>query len=173
MLKLTDEALASHATLMQMHKPRPQAIDVLSRCLQDLQSKDYLLGIDRTIWDDPATRSDLITTEDSPDRDHLTQYFMAKMLGGYHSLIGRHYKEPKGGAGDVFKYHDSHIEVIMNILSTVLSSLLPVVAIVVLYLVQSTARRLAIIAGFTAAFSFLLTIITTAKRSENFAATAA
>jgi hypothetical protein len=173
LLRLIDEALASYAALTRMQKARPQAVDVLRDCLQDPRSKDYLLGVDRVTWEDSKFRLDLVTTEQNPDRDHLTQYLMAKLLGVYHQLLGRHYKQPKGGAGDVFKYHDAHIEFIMNILSTMLSSLLPVTAIVVLYLVQNTARRLAIIAGFTASFSLLLTVMTTATRSENFAATAA
>jgi hypothetical protein len=54
-----------------------------------------------------------------------------------------------------------------------LSSLLPVTSIVVLYVVQSMPKRLGLITIFTAAFSFALTVMTTAKRPEIFAATAA
>lgn len=57
--------------------------------------------------------------------------------------------------------------------ATLLSSLLPVVSIVVLYLVHSMPARLGIIAAFTAGFSVVLSIITSASRIDNFAATAA
>lgn len=106
------------------------------------------------------------------ERDHLTQWLIAKLLGGYHHFVGSLYKQPSGGSGDVFQYSTSHIEFAISVLSTVLSLLLPVTAILVLYLVQNTARRLALIAGFTTAFSLLLTIMTTATRSENIGATA-
>ena len=54
----------------------------------------------------------------------------------------------------------------------VLSSLLPIVSIIVLYIVESVPKRLGIVAIFTAAFSLTLTIITMAKRPEISAATA-
>jgi zinc transporter ZupT len=60
-----------------------------------------------------------------------------------------------------------------SIVATALSSLLPVLAIVILYIVQNMPARLGIIAGFTAGFSFLLSLITNADRVANFSATAA
>lgn len=59
-----------------------------------------------------------------------------------------------------------------SVLSTALSSLLPIVSIIVLYLVESVPKRLGIVAIFTAVFPLTLTIITTAKRPEISAATA-
>lgn len=53
-----------------------------------------------------------------------------------------------------------------------LSSPLPVTSIVVLYVVQSMPKRLGLITIFTAAFSFALAVMATAKRSEIIAATA-
>jgi hypothetical protein len=73
----------------------------------------------------------------------------------------------------LFNYDEKHLELPAEILSTALSSLLPVAAIIVLYLVQNMAKRLAIIALFTVAFSVGLVLMAAAKRSENFAATAA
>ena len=54
-------------------------------------------------------------------------------------------------------------------LSTALSALMPVAAIVVLYLVQNMARRLAIIAVFTVMFSIGLVLMAAATKSEKFA----
>lgn len=156
-----------------MHKPRSESINTLNRCLNDLRSKEYLLGTESKTWEDMNVRYDLVTSKAVLEHDRLTQWLMTKLLDRYHFLFGRLYKKPRGGGGDLFKYHDSHIEFVMDVFSMVLSSLLPVAAIVVLYLVQSMAKRLAIVAVFTAGFSLLLAIATKAKRPENFAATAA
>lgn len=69
--------------------------------------------------------------------------------------------------------HGSTIYTFTSIVATMLSSLLPIVSIVVLYLVHSTPARLGIIAGFTALFSIAVSLVTSAARVENFAATAA
>ena len=62
---------------------------------------------------------------------------------------------------------------LLSLISTVLTSVLPVVAIVILYVVRSTQQRLGILAAFTAVFAFILSVVTNAGRSDVFAATAA
>jgi len=54
-----------------------------------------------------------------------------------------------------------------------LASLLPIASIVILYCVKSMWRRLLIIAGFTAAFSLVLGLVTNGELVEVFAASAA
>jgi hypothetical protein len=56
---------------------------------------------------------------------------------------------------------------------TVVSSLAPMVSIVVLYVVQNTSVRLGLVCAFTLLFSFVLALVTNARRIEIFAATAA
>jgi zinc transporter ZupT len=73
----------------------------------------------------------------------------------------------------VHRYRESALKAFTGIFATTLSSLLPIVSIVVLYVVHSMPARLGIIAGFTAGFSLIVSIIMSATRSENFAATAA
>jgi hypothetical protein len=73
----------------------------------------------------------------------------------------------------VHRYRESAMKTFTGIFATTLSSLLPVASIVVLWVVHSMPARLGIIAGFTTAFSLVVSMITSATRSENFAATAA
>jgi hypothetical protein len=73
----------------------------------------------------------------------------------------------------VHSYRESALKTFTGIFATTLSSLLPVASIVVLYVVHSMPARLGIIAGFTTGFSLIVGMITSATRSENFAATAA
>ncbi|TAQ89112.1 hypothetical protein B7494_g2578 [Chlorociboria aeruginascens] len=75
--------------------------------------------------------------------------------------------------GNIFLYRDSYFHYTANILGTLISSLIPIAAIVVLYFVSNMVKRLAIVCTFTAIFSIALSLVTMAKRVEIFAATAA
>ena len=136
--------------------------------------EDFLLGVDKTIWSDPALQHDLVCVNEVHRPDPLALWAMKNFLGTFHKFVGRRYKSAVGSDGSpLFHYHKKHLEMPAEILSTALSALLPVAAIVVLYLVQNMAKRLAIIAVFTVMFSIGLVLMAAATRSENFAATAA
>jgi hypothetical protein len=55
----------------------------------------------------------------------------------------------------------------------VLPSVLPIAGVIVLYFVEDNLVRIGVIAGITALFSLCLALLTSAKKSEIFAATAA
>ncbi|PVH80362.1 hypothetical protein DL98DRAFT_532145 [Cadophora sp. DSE1049] len=74
---------------------------------------------------------------------------------------------------NMFLYRDSHIYRIATILGTLLSSLIPIAAIVILSFVKDMTARLGIVSAFTAIFSVSLSLVTEGKRVEIFAATAA
>jgi len=74
---------------------------------------------------------------------------------------------------NIFLYRDSHFHRIANVVGTLISSLIPIGSIVVLYFVTSMPLRLAVLSCFTAIFSIALSLLTSAKRVEIFAATAA
>lgn len=70
-------------------------------------------------------------------------------------------------------YDDGHVKAVTNVLGTVLSSLAPLVSIVVLSIVTNQKARLGLICAFTLLFSLSLAVATSARRVEIFAATAA
>ncbi len=74
---------------------------------------------------------------------------------------------------NIFLYRDTHIYRIATIVGTLLSSLIPIVAIIVLSSVKNMTARLGIVSAFTAIFSVSLSLVTEGKRVEIFAATAA
>lgn len=74
---------------------------------------------------------------------------------------------------NVFLYRDTYFRRLATIFSTLISSLIPIVAIIVLSFVKNMTARLGIVCAFTAVFSVCLSLMTEAKRVENFAATAA
>ena len=62
---------------------------------------------------------------------------------------------------------------IANAFSTLIASLMPTIAIFVLYFVKSTLARLGVILCFSALFSLALSLVAKAKKIETFAATTA
>ena len=73
----------------------------------------------------------------------------------------------------IHHYSDSRVEVITNLLVTVLSSVAPLVSIVALSFVANARARLGLVCGFTLLFSICIAVATKARRVETFAATAA
>jgi hypothetical protein len=69
-------------------------------------------------------------------------------------------------------YSDNALKKTAEVVGTMCASMLPVLAIVILYLIQSMGRRLGAIAAFTFIFSAVLGIFSNGRRVEIFAATA-
>ena len=74
---------------------------------------------------------------------------------------------------NIFLYRDSFFKHIANLVGTLISTLIPIAAIVALYFVTNMSLRLGMVSAFTAFFSVALSLVTSATRVENFAATAA
>jgi hypothetical protein len=160
--------------MSKLNRPSKKSLEIMQSNLKDPTMEDFLLGVDKSIWSDPALKHDLVCVNEVHQPDPLTLWATKTFLGMFHKFVGRRYKSAVGSDGSsLFHYDKRHLEMPAEILSTALSALLPVAAIVVLYLVQNMARRLAIIAVFTVMFSIGLVLMAAATRSENFAATAA
>ena len=73
----------------------------------------------------------------------------------------------------MIRYKNSKLLRIADVLSTIISSALPIASIIALNFIDRMIIRLVAIALFTMTFSLILTIVTNARRIEIFAATAA
>ncbi|KAG4221306.1 hypothetical protein PC116_g30218 [Phytophthora cactorum] len=73
----------------------------------------------------------------------------------------------------IYTYKESLISSVIDIITTVVAAVLPLSSIVVLYLVKAESTRLGILIIFSACFALVLTLMTSARRIEVFAATAA
>lgn len=71
------------------------------------------------------------------------------------------------------RYNNKKVLRVANIISTVISSALPIASIVALHFITRVVIQLVVVAIFTMSFSLILTLMTNARRVENFAATAA
>lgn len=74
---------------------------------------------------------------------------------------------------NIAEYSDSSIAKVANLVGTVLASVLPVIAIVVLYLVKGTGIRLGLVGVFSAIFSTCLWFLNDGSLVEVFSATSA
>lgn len=70
-------------------------------------------------------------------------------------------------------YKDSRLNLFTQFIVTIVASVLPAVAIIVLYFIHNLLARLGAVAGFSVVFATCLSVFTTAARIETFAATAA
>jgi hypothetical protein len=139
--------------------------------LRDDALPDYLLGRDSVIWDD--FQHDLVAADFSKDEDSMTIWIAANLVAPFHQLVGRHIVRPADDEAHLYNYPDSAIAKLSSLVATVLSSVLPIAGVIVLYFVKNTLARIGIIAGMTALFSLCLALLTSARKSEIFAATAA
>jgi hypothetical protein len=70
-------------------------------------------------------------------------------------------------------YNDARLVAVIEVISTVAASQLPISSILILYFATSLPARLGIILGYTALCSLALAIFTKARKVEMFAATSA
>ncbi|TVY82529.1 hypothetical protein LSUE1_G004567 [Lachnellula suecica] len=128
-------------------------------------------------------QEDLAILSDSHgENDLFTKFITGPVLTSYH-WFRQHTKTPLAidlenppvgeNRSNLHYYPDNHIETVTNVLGTILSSLAPLVSIVVLSFVTNPKARLGLVCLFTILFSSCLAIATRSRRVEIFAATAA
>ncbi|KAK6952447.1 hypothetical protein Daesc_006984 [Daldinia eschscholtzii] len=169
-LKEYNEALIQQHMISHFEKPSKQSLKVLNHILDDDSKASFLIGKDHKTWSDKETLKDLITVGPVESLDMISQFLVRLYLTLKYNVLGKFFQEND----NIIHFEGSQLLLPTKVLSVVLSSLLPIAAISVLYLVQSMWRRLLILAGFTSAFSLVLSLINAeSKRSELFSATAA
>ncbi|CZR67079.1 uncharacterized protein PAC_16978 [Phialocephala subalpina] len=133
-----------------------------------------LRGLDRNAWDTEYT-DDLLAIKRREHADPVSRWFIDGFIPWFHNKFGSRFKKPipESPLSEVSQYNETPLLRIVNILGTLVASLLPISSIVILYFVNNAVVRLGIVVAFTAVFSITLLLITQAKRAEVFAATSA
>ncbi|KAI1463620.1 uncharacterized protein F4812DRAFT_463448 [Daldinia caldariorum] len=169
-LKEYNEALIQQHMISHFDKPSKQSLKALNHILDDNSKAAVLIGKDHKTWSDKETLKDLVTVGPVERLDMISRFLVRLYLALKYKVLGRFFHESRG----VVRFESSQLLLPTKVPSVVLSSLLPIAAISVLCLVQSTWRRLLILAGFTSTFSLVLSLISAeSKRSELFSVTAA
>ncbi len=73
----------------------------------------------------------------------------------------------------IYHYRNSKLTRIARALATVVASIMPVIAILILFFIKSILKRIYVMIGFTFVFGAAISYLTPAKLVEVFAATAA
>ncbi|KAK5155873.1 hypothetical protein LTS14_005439 [Recurvomyces mirabilis] len=135
---------------------------------------DFLQATEAQTWT-KRHESDLAVLEGPPEEEESLLPALSELpLNLIHCCLGSRgsrRRKPDEETG-VFQYDDDGLRRLNKLITTTIASLLPVIAIVVLYAVQGTWRRIYVTIGFTSCFGMALAM-TSAKVSEIFAATAA
>ena len=153
----------------------------------------YLTGRDRNIW---AEGTDLMLLAKQAPSNYFTRWISDSLAPMYHhtamsiqtQLVRIKYNaSPKGvfvtnveqrkssvqDDSGIAQYSEAGIATAARMVGAVLASLLPILAIVVLYLVDNTGARLGLVAVFSAIFSTTLWFLNDGKLIEVFSATSA
>lgn len=135
-----------------------------------------LTGLDANIWgshEHPRERErDLVALKPRQDEDIFSNWVTGKGISKFFDLGCAGRRKPSSDNGLVGYEESTLLRLTYNITSA-LASLLPIFSIAVLSVVQSLKLRLAIIAVFNLVLFVCLTTLTTAKRTDVFAVTAA
>ncbi|KAK4549982.1 hypothetical protein LTR36_002949 [Oleoguttula mirabilis] len=176
-LRIREKLNEYNSTLLQVSrvtalpKPNKHHLGLLRDSLNETDSSSsFLEGTEFLTWE-TINEGDLIAVNSSREEDEFTHWFNTHPLVWYHWLIGSKLSESKKGL--IAAYSDSRVSRIATVITSVVSALLPVVAVLVLFYVKATHDRIYIMLGLTALFAFAIAIFTSAKHHEIFAATAA
>ncbi|KAF2685245.1 hypothetical protein K458DRAFT_486862 [Lentithecium fluviatile CBS 122367] len=181
-MKEYNELLLQVSQLSRANKPLKEDLSFLRDWLRDSKGgADFLARNqnDESFLYEKDTQHDLITMSQyyrrSPEQDPFARLLRKRAIYLYHMCIGQHRKNKYRIADEesqTVAYDESMVERGANLIATVLSSVLPLVAIVILNQSQDTQKRIYIAVGITAAFALILALSTNARRVEIFAATA-
>lgn len=131
-----------------------------------------LRGPDQHTWITENTH-DLLAVQRRSSRDPISRWVSNSLIPYLHKKYLRRLKKPlpEDPESEICLYEEGKIAVVMNVLSIVVASMLPIASILILYFVQNTLVRLAIAVAFTGLFALCLVLTTRARRVEIFAAT--
>ncbi|RDL37957.1 uncharacterized protein BP5553_05390 [Venustampulla echinocandica] len=158
--------------LSSIESPRKSQLAVLRDWLQDSKGGScFQMGREARLWDGNLEKDFVTLRANDGENDIFTVWITKLIVGIFRRCCGC------GGRvvdeeSQLLSYDDSILNTASTIIATVMSSVLPVVTILVLYAVKNTVKRICITIGFTAVFAAFLAIFSTARRIEIFAATA-
>ncbi|ORY62310.1 uncharacterized protein BCR38DRAFT_525336 [Pseudomassariella vexata] len=174
-LEAYNESLLKQSYLVKLSKPRRYDLDFLRSWFERPGMGNFpLLGIDKASWE-AQYEDDLVALKPRATSDPFSRWFCERIVPSFHHVLGEKFKEPVReaiGTG-IYNYAESSLISTVQILTTVVASLLPLCSVVTLYITESNNMRLGMIVVFSACFSLALATMTNARTVEVFAATAA
>ncbi|KAH8629391.1 hypothetical protein IG631_16648 [Alternaria alternata] len=136
--------------------------------------RGFLQGCELRAYDE-LEQPDLISVSNRSSNDKFTQWLELSLVPRLPVILKKILAEPLVGSEsmDMLRIKLGILRRIARALIVVLSAILPFTSIVALYFIENLRHRIAMIAVFSGVFALVLTIFTTARPVEIFAATAA
>lgn len=182
------KALLRYRALAQLPPSNPLHHNNLRFWITDSDGGlNSLHGVERALWN-TCNAPDLTSiTQPSEPADPLTTLFNHHLLPLYHRLIGHKLHAPKHHISTpdpfsdiphrspvIYHYSDRLVLWTVNVISTVLASMVLALSSLALYFMPSEGgARIGAVVAFTFFFSVVIVLVTPAKRVETFVATAA
>ncbi|KAF2719953.1 hypothetical protein K431DRAFT_347565 [Polychaeton citri CBS 116435] len=181
LLKMREKLEEYNKALLQVYqinalpKPDKSNSDQLRNWISKARKKDLSLNAPEYFTWASENEDDLVTLAKESDRDQFSKFFSGWVVRKYHALFGRHRKNRDWVDEEfgVARYSDRKMERVSVAFASVVASVLPVLAILILYVVKDTTNRIYITIAMTFVFALALAMFTSAKHHEIFAATSA
>jgi len=180
---VADEALCQSVMTSSFGKPHSQDLDFLRTWQRKAKATNvFLIGQDHNVWE---RGEDLVALQPRKGSDPFSEWLISRFVYWFYRKIVFNDPEkatppPSANATSPSHLEDTYVRVsdsklirTADLITTVISCVLPITSVIILFFVQSMIARLGIIAGFTALFSFTLAAMTASRRVDIFAATAA
>ncbi|KAI1124716.1 hypothetical protein F5Y10DRAFT_280023 [Nemania abortiva] len=159
-IKEYHEALLLQSQIAQLHRPNRRVLDTLRHWFK--KPEPMLGGEAKKYLDD---ENDLVALKTSVELDYLSQF------------LRRHWtvntEATRDGRAKIGRFNERSVSLATSVITIIVAAFLLIGSITGFYFVQSDTVKLALIAAFTSAFALSLVLITSARRAEIFAATAA
>lgn len=174
-LREYNRQLAEQTYLLKSHSPKLYDLEFFRNWLERPNMGNFpLRGPDQDAWSSENTY-DLVAIHRRESSDPFSRWLTDTFLPFFHNILWKRFRKPlpEDPESGICQYSETHLSNAVNILGTVLASILPIISIVALYFVTDTLVRLGMSVAFTALFSSCLAVMSRAKRVEIFAASSA
>ncbi|KAH4938423.1 hypothetical protein HBI79_053650 [Parastagonospora nodorum] len=168
-------ALVLASEVANLEKPGKADVSRLREWLKTDGLGDNFLagtGTESFTWDTKNEGDFVVLSAPPSDNEPLLPALSSLPLDLLHCCLRRKRSRAADVETGVLMYNDIYLRRFNKLIVTLVASLLPIVAIIVLYAVKGTWRRICVAIAFTALFGIAMAC-TTARQSEIFAATAA
>ncbi|KAI1448152.1 hypothetical protein F5Y02DRAFT_377510 [Annulohypoxylon stygium] len=174
-LEQYNEALLQQVRISKLDEPNPTDLEFLRSWFERPSMGCFpIRGLDYKAWEQ-TFENDLVAIKPRVLPDPFSKWITDTLIPLYHRIFGVKFRTADAtDLGDeLYTYKESQIKVIIDIVTTVVAAVFPLLSIVVLYIVQSFSVRLGIVIVFSTFFALMLALMTNARRIEVFAATSA
>lgn len=180
----SDDALLAMRQTTALPAASAGNLGTLQAWLKDREGGNHFLRSgEGEVWQEYA--SDLVSlSEKEANQDFVSRWILDKFIPWFHSVArdGRDVRcltlqnpafGPESFETNLAVYQSDTVVAVINFTTTLVAGILPVAAIFTLYYVHLPLARMLVISAFTIVFGLVFTVMTNARRSEYFVATAA